>query len=261
MLEWLPAETELMQDISAADWVVRSVRPWDRGRGVRLWSFIPDGFEAYARVFHPARDGEHSVRWAELGTSHGVPLTPDVAFCEVVRRDQRDPNALDLDPMDGHLPSKECAALSRLLRPHTSSPEMCWFCLWEGNGAFRSHAHSVLRVEEDRGFRRTPIRATEQDRFLNSVPKVVAEARSYFLFSGPLDAACAFAIDGWDVPPNIWWPEDRSWCVVTEIDGYSTYVGGSRETIDELLSSSELEAIEVPLDVHLDPGPFPARWR
>jgi hypothetical protein len=258
MLEWLPSETELMQDVSPADWIMRSLRSSDRESGGRLSSFMPDGFEAYARVFHPARDGERSVRWAELGADHGVSLTPDVAFSEVVRKDQRDPNAYDIDPLDGHLPSAECAALSRLLHPHTGSPETCWFCLWEGDGAFWSQAHSVLSTGRAR---RRRAKATAQDEFLRSVPKVMAESRSYFLFRGPLEAACAFKIDGWDLPPNIWWPDDRSWCVVTEIDGYSTYVGATRAAIDELLTSNELEAIEVSLDVPLDPGPFQPRWR
>jgi hypothetical protein len=210
-----------------------------------------------------------------LGADHGVSLTPDVAFSEVVRKDQRDPNALDLDPLDGHLPSAECAALSQLLRAHTRSPNTCWFCIWEGDGAFWSKAHTAVsaRPEGDGAFwshahsvlsagrARRRVRATAQDKFLRSVPKVVAEARTYFLFRGPLEAACAFKIDGWDLPPNIWWPDDRSWCVVTEIDGYSTYVGAPRAAIDELLTSTELEAIEVSLDVHLDPGPFQPGWR
>ena len=27
--------------------------------------------------------------------------------------------------------------------------------------------------------------------------------------------------------PSIWWPEDRAWCVATDIDLFDTYVGGS----------------------------------
>jgi hypothetical protein len=47
------------------------------------------------------------------------------------------------------------------------------------------------------------------------------------------------------VSPSFWWPEDRAWIVVSEIDGTSTYVAGTRETIDEVLGSTLLEAVEV----------------
>jgi hypothetical protein len=57
--------------------------------------------------------------------------------------------------------------------------------------------------------------------------------------------------------PNTRWPDDRTWMVITEIDGYSSYVGWSRESIDELLVEPEIEAIEVPLDVPMDPGAYP----
>ena len=39
--------------------------------------------------------------------------------------------------------------------------------------------------------------------------------------------------------------------MVTEIDGMSTYVGGSRTAIDEILAAEDLEAIEVDRGVRL----------
>jgi hypothetical protein len=52
MSPWLAPGVELMADVSPADWVLERLRPWDQD-GVRLHSFAPDGFEGYARVFHP----------------------------------------------------------------------------------------------------------------------------------------------------------------------------------------------------------------
>src|SRR5439155_21908060 len=93
--------------------------------------------------------------------------------------------------------------------------------------------------------------AKAQDAFLASIPKVEAEHRSYLLFRGPIEATCAFEPADWYVPPNLWWPEDRSWMVVTEVDGYSTYVGASRPVVEDIVDASEIEAIVVPHDVRM----------
>jgi hypothetical protein len=54
----------------------------------------------------------------------------------------------------------------------------------------------------------------------------------------------------------MWWPADRAWFVATEVDGFSSYVGGSQTAIDAVLASPELEAIAVTARTPLDPGPF-----
>jgi hypothetical protein len=48
--------------------------------------------------------------------------------------------------------------------------------------------------------------------------------------------------------PNLWWPDDRSWCVASEIDFPYTYVGGSQELIEEILADPSLEALPAALD-------------
>lgn len=44
---------------------------------------------------------------------------------------------------------------------------------------------------------------------------------------------------------NLWWPEDRAWCVATEIDFVSTYVAGSQRLMDALLGCKAIEAYRV----------------
>ena len=56
----------------------------------------------------------------------------------------------------------------------------------------------------------------------------------------------------WGHSPNIWWPEDRTWCVATDIDLYDTYVGGSLECIEAIMSNPDLEALPTTLDARLD---------
>ncbi|HYZ55415.1 MAG TPA: hypothetical protein VE733_18195 [Streptosporangiaceae bacterium] len=45
--------------------------------------------------------------------------------------------------------------------------------------------------------------------------------------------------------PNMWWPDDRAWCVETEVDSMTTYVGGTRECIAELAAHPDLEAMAI----------------
>ena len=47
-------------------------------------SLVPGGFEAYARVLHPAEEplhgGDWVVRWTEVAAWSGLPLRPDSQF-------------------------------------------------------------------------------------------------------------------------------------------------------------------------------------
>ena len=47
----------------------------------------------------------------------------------------------------------------------------------------------------------------------------------------------------WGYSPSIWWPEDRAWCVTTDVDLFDTFVGGSRECIEAVLGNPDLEAL------------------
>jgi hypothetical protein len=174
-LPWLPPGAELETDLAPASWIVERLRPWDRD-GVRVWSFLPDTFEAYARSIRPVR---------------------------------------------------------RARGP-----------LFRGAGA-RWPAVAAFRWDEE----------------LERTPRVRVPNRSYFLIRGSLVSACAFPVGGAGLTPNLWHPDDRAWCVATEIDGYSTYVAGSRDTIDDVLDAPDLEAVEVRPETHLDVGPLLPRWR
>ena len=66
--------------------------------------------------------------------------------------------------------------------------------------------------------------------------------RSYVLFAGPLAALPSLMDAQDDHSPNLWWPDDRAWCVASEIDLASTYVGGSVALINDVLGSPRLEA-------------------
>jgi len=73
--------------------------------------------------------------------------------------------------------------------------------------------------------------------------------REMWLLHGPVEAA---AISPYSTPAfgsvNLWWPEDQAWCVGTDIDLMTTYVGGSGDCIQGLLADRSLEALAVSVD-------------
>jgi hypothetical protein len=58
----------------------------------------------------------------------------------------------------------------------------------------------------------------------------------------------------YDLCPNFWWPEDHTWSVSTQIDGYSTYVGGPAGLVERLLADPALEAMTANVDDPFDPS-------
>ena len=80
-------------------------------------------------------------------------------------------------------------------------------------------------------------------------PRIQLPHRPMLLWAGPLSAATT----SFDPPPDdqrasLWWPEDRAWCVPTDVDLMTTYVGGGPECIDALVTDDELEAMPVSID-------------
>lgn len=221
----LPDGVVLWPDTAAAKWIEESVvrHPFTVGQ------LIPDGFEAYARVLHPASRGDDEpVRWSTVASWTGRTVHPLMRF-ERIAGLPDDPNAQPAwgrRPREGAGPLRELAAL---LARFTTRADACWIGLWDGFGG-------LDMIEE-----------------LEAAPRVRIPHRAYILFHGPLDAVPAFGHSGlpW-LPPNLWWPDDRAWCVATDIDLSSTYVGGTRECISALLRDGQLEAFPSRVEDRLD---------
>ena len=56
-------------------------------------------------------------------------------------------------------------------------------------------------------------------------------------------ATASAALTMQEQTPNLWWPQDRAWCVATEIDLAWTYVGGPAGMIERLLGEARIEAV------------------
>ena len=69
------------------------------------------------------------------------------------------------------------------------------------------------------------------------------------LLTGPLDAAAtSLERPPFDQRANLWWPDDRAWCVASEIDLTTTDVGGNEDCVRDLLDDPGLEVLPVPVD-------------
>jgi hypothetical protein len=251
-------------DPSPGEEITRRLRPWESSRDV-LASWLPDGFDAYARILHPAfRGGDNvgSTRWSRLAELNGRLFGPETGFAEVSGARPGTRPWMDSEPSNGCLPQPHARALARILRAFTATPDQCWFCIWDGYGIWPGRLTLWFKPgesedEREQRHRAAREKAERESRALARIPLVHTQHRDYFLFTGPVSAVGAFMFGRTRYQsPNLWWPEDHSWCVATELDRYSTYVGGSTEAIQDVLSTANLEAIEVTADVRMDPGPY-----
>ncbi|MFF7445614.1 MULTISPECIES: hypothetical protein [unclassified Streptomyces] len=212
-------------DLAPARWLEQRP-PGDDGFGTVAGVCAP-GFDAYARILHPARLAEAPVRWERVAEVYGRSVTAETRWHEVIgapdpflyRNDDPPavPGVWDEHPDEGPTPADVARLLIPVLARHTRTPGHCWFGLWEGYGRYDWDGLPVFR---------TP-------------------GRDEILLAGPLDHADSPARDTTEAAlelPDLWWPEDRAWCVGGDVDLVSTYVGGTAACVADLLATPGLEA-------------------
>ena len=88
-------------------------------------------------------------------------------------------------------------------------------------------------------------RAEREAAALEQIPKasIMGGMRRCLVFTGSIDAVPGLTIGGWSCTPNWWWPDDRAWVVVSELDAPSTYVGGPEALAQAILDEPQLEAV------------------
>ena len=211
------------QNAGPASWIPSRLHPFGKDVG----SFIPEGFAAYARVFHPPyrrtpEGNQIPVRWRDIAAANNRTIAAEMQLLDLPfypsHASASSEELWDEQPEAGNLPREIAAQLAAILPLHTLAPELCWFAVWEGYADVR-------------------IRTTGAPMF--SVPQ-----RNLFLLHGAVDNVLTTLSDiGWTYrSPNIWRPSDRAWCVVTEIDFTWSYIGGSSACIEQILGNPELEA-------------------
>jgi hypothetical protein len=259
-------------EADAGAWIVENTHDW----GV-VCQLVPDGFEGYARVFHPAHrwveEAEDAgqlaptkgrfipgtnrtesvygreVRWAEVAEANGRVAHPAMEWASVTgdygfRWGGEQPGLWDRAPSMGSLSLRETMRLCELLAAHTATPGTCWFAIWEGYGSLPGGLREL------------------------GAPRLHMSGREMILLTGPLGALPATSFDapwyepGWANPadryrsPSLWWPEDRSWCVASDVDLQTSYLGATAECVQHLIDDGELEILPVSPDqsvtIHAD---------
>lgn len=235
-----PPRVEWSSSVEAAGWVAAHLHPFARDVG----SVVPEGFAAYARIFHPAsRSGADpaKVRWAEIAARNGRTVHAEMQFHRISQRatGKGEPDPWDgYPPMGGSLAVDEAEALVQLLAEHTETPDHCWFCLWEGYGWVRG-GPAVSQLSRGAVVQHPPGVVPPE---VLAGPRVRFPHRDFLLYRGPITAATAFC-PSWRQTPNLWWPDDRAWCIASEIDFCWTYVGGSTRLVAQVLADHRFEAL------------------
>jgi hypothetical protein len=219
-------------------------------------------------VLHPAHLGGEAVSWCEIAAWSGRRYHPLMQFERIRVPLQRTsgPSPFDYEPRVGDTSPRLCAALSDVLGAWTSTPTTCWIGIWDGFGqlqsapaALWSSAAPVTAVKGGRIDEAARLQLEARERAQSALRESVSRAprfshphRDYLLARVPLDEVCQFHEPPWSLTPSLVWPDDRSWCVATEIDFDSTLVACSQPCAAALLADDRLEALEVPPGGRLD---------
>ncbi|MFF5791405.1 hypothetical protein ACFY5D_05100 [Paeniglutamicibacter sp. NPDC012692] len=237
---------------------------------------VPDGYEAYARVFHPALglDGE-AVRWGRIAKGRGTTMHGGAQFTPVSGISE-DGIALVEDAWEGEapsgdgLPAADLAAIAPILAAHTQTPREIFLALW--NGLAFIHGGDRIEVlhdddpeltdEENAALREAANAEAKRPAFSEEVRngptlQMGSAYRSFYVFEGTFEDLAsplwARTSEGEQrQAPNLAWPADRAWLLSTELYEDSSIVAGSRALIDALVGCPEIEAYEVSIDTRLD---------
>lgn len=251
----------LDMDLSLADGASEGawIKPRLRGEFGAVTLQVPKGFEAYARVFHPAADeGANPVRWAKVVDFCGTTAHREMQWHAIVGL-PADENLMDskwpgYEPSEGEMDIDDLDALGEILAAHTADPEHCFFglCTIQNWADFFSKAelrgNRLLRLPwgRDHIVLAGPLSALDQIVQDWSKPSP-SRAFSVSFQKGsepPSEDELAELLRS-RASPNLIWPADHSWLVASEVDFDSTLVGGSADLIGAVVESPSLEAWQV----------------
>ena len=204
---WKAKRITPLDDHSAASWIQQGCP--SKG-GYRVGNVVPQGFEAYARVFHPASRYMPTgvgARWSGIASwtgrtrpRHAIPILGHPENPAIK------PEWGSL-PIEGSLDSDQIGVVIDVL-----TRRVCFFCIWEGWGEFGGPEIAYLPLELAGACRK--------------VAKTICLGDSRGPNGCGLDTVHR-PKRFWNGSPSLWWPQDRAWCVASDVDLTSTFVGGT----------------------------------
>jgi hypothetical protein len=250
----------------AGGWVTAAL-----GERSMVTGSVPRGFQGYARIFHPAmREAEArdlpllapdrsqtgravasrdhgvpwcEVRWAEVAVANGRVAHPAMQWTAITGSYEyswhgTQPGLWEKVPQHGALPLRQTRRLVEILAAFTQTPQQCWCAVWEGNG-------KMIGLSSDLRLPRLPM--PHRAMILSHGPLAAVPQRS-FDDGHVKPASQAWINEERYQSPSLWWPDDRAWCVATDVDLQSTYLGATSDCINRLLADDELEVMPVAPD-------------
>ncbi|MDQ6855877.1 MAG: hypothetical protein M3Z57_02230 [Candidatus Dormibacteraeota bacterium] len=160
------------------------------------------------------------MSWQEIAAAHGKQAHAGMQLNALTGSSHFTthplPGVFDQPPLIGSLPQDLVAQLAAALGRHTSTPERCWFAIWNGFGAMPPDVRSA--------------------------PTFATPNRKYHLLAGPVASAADVGHPALGQSPNLWWPDDHAWCVATEIDFNTTYIACGDTAREDIVALPALEA-------------------
>lgn len=148
----------------------------------------------------------------------------------------RHPDGPDSEISD--LPATVLDALCTVLTRHTTTPDECWFGVWDGYAWVHDTPGSFTPYLRE-GETAPPPPKPALPSMIRTGPRATIGNFDYVLFSGPVTAAPRMGWYGgpgwfWREWPNLIWPTDRAWFAESGLDDDVLEVSGPRALLDEL---------------------------
>ena len=223
---------EAVANVDGALWGFERIASF---KAARVGSLVPQGFDRYARIFHPGwrMEGQRRVpvRWGDMAACTGRRAHALMHWDAIAP-----PHMTETEPPDeGTMPREVALPLLDIFLRHTRRGP-CWLGVWSGYGrdSYRAHVPQPAASFDSGG------------------------GREWDLFRAPLDEAFLPVIGPpFEQTANLIWDANRSWWLTTDIEFNSSYIGGGELLIQALLDSDELETWPVAAaDGIADPDPL-----
>ena len=216
---------ELVDGAAAGAWIAERL---SQEFGL-VGTHVPDGYEAYCRIFHPAWDtGGRPVRWGAVAEQFGTIMHKEAQWESLVgyppatpasADKTRDCSPINQAPIIGELDKDSLEAFLTIIATQSSlGSGDCYFGLSIIEG-WQDHFHDI-----------------ELKPLLN-----LPNERRYIVLKGPLSASAWRGARS----PNLLWAIDRTWYAISDVDFDSTLFGGDQKMVDAIVGDPRLEAWQV----------------
>ncbi len=206
-----------VNDLYAGHWAKSRL---DSFHSYNVASLVPRGFARYARILHPDwKSGglqRFPLMWADVAARngrrcHALMQWPRIAGSMI--------SGIDIEPPDeGTLPWPVSGPLRAILSGHTDW-ELCWFGMWSSYGQYyQDYVPKTKSIEFHTG-----------------------TGHEWDLYRAPLSMLGTSFIHLGHETAGLVWANDRSWWMSASIELHSSYIGGTTNLIEDILSAPELE--------------------